>query len=144
LARNHDRRLYIPSIQQTDSAFHLPAGLIAVRICGYLFSAKIHCQPALAGCPDPSDESAPSLDGNRADVATTEEMVLIMESKYGKANRIWGMDRGMVSEENIEFMQERGAPSKELKVLLQRMKILLPNRAKIIENAVKKILPLQA
>jgi len=32
-----------------------------------------------------------------------------MESKYGKANRIWVMDRGMISEKNIEFMQERGA-----------------------------------
>lgn len=49
------------------------------------------------------------FDGNRTDVTTTEEMVLIMESKYGKANRIWVMDRGMVSEDNIEFMQERGA-----------------------------------
>jgi len=49
------------------------------------------------------------FDGNRADVTTTEEMVMIMEGKYGKANRIWVMDRGMVSEENIEFMQERGA-----------------------------------
>lgn len=49
------------------------------------------------------------FDGNRADVTTTEEMVLAMEIKYGKANRIWVMDRGMVSEENIEFMKERGA-----------------------------------
>ena len=49
------------------------------------------------------------FDGNRADVTTTEEMVMIMESKYGKANRIWVMDRGMVSEKNIEFMHERGA-----------------------------------
>ena len=49
------------------------------------------------------------FDGNRADVTTTEEMVMIMENKYGKANRIWVMDRGMVSEENIEFMQDRGA-----------------------------------
>jgi len=49
------------------------------------------------------------FDGNRADVTTTEEMVMIMESKYGKANRIWVMDRGMVSEENIEFMQDCGA-----------------------------------
>ncbi len=49
------------------------------------------------------------FDGNRADVTTTEEMVLIMERKYGKANRIWVMDRGMVSEENVEFMKERGA-----------------------------------
>ena len=29
-------------------------------------------------------------------------------------------------------------PSKELKVLLQRLKIQLPNRPKIIENVVKK------
>lgn len=49
------------------------------------------------------------FDGNRADVTTTEEMVLVMERKYGKANRIWVMDRGMVSEENIEFMKKRGA-----------------------------------
>lgn len=49
------------------------------------------------------------FDGNRTDVTTTEEMVLIMESKYGKATRIWVMDRGMVSEENIEFMRKRGA-----------------------------------
>ena len=48
------------------------------------------------------------FDGNRADVTTTQEMVLIMERKYGKANRIWVMDRGMVSEENIEFMRRRG------------------------------------
>lgn len=49
------------------------------------------------------------FDGNRADVTTVEEMALIMESKYGKASRIWVMDRGMVSEENIEFLKERGA-----------------------------------
>lgn len=48
------------------------------------------------------------FDGNRADVTTVEEMVLIMEGKYGKANRIWVMDRGMVSEENIEFLKDRG------------------------------------
>ena len=48
------------------------------------------------------------FDGNRADVTTTQEMVLIMERKYAKANRIWVMDRGMVSEENIKFMHKRG------------------------------------
>lgn len=48
------------------------------------------------------------FEGNRTDVTTTEEMVLAMERKYGKANRIWVMDRGMVSEENIEFMKDRG------------------------------------
>jgi transposase len=36
-------------------------------------------------------------------------MMVAMESKYGKANRIWVMDRGMVSEDNIKFMRQRGA-----------------------------------
>jgi transposase len=49
------------------------------------------------------------FDGNRSDVTTTKEMVQIMEAKYGKANRIWVMDRGMVSEENLEFMRKTGA-----------------------------------
>jgi transposase len=42
------------------------------------------------------------FDGNQVDVTTTQEMIQIMESKYGKANRIWVMDRGMVSENNLE------------------------------------------
>jgi transposase len=47
--------------------------------------------------------------GNRADVTTVEEIVEAMEAKYGVAERIWVMDRGMVSEENIEFLRERNA-----------------------------------
>ncbi len=49
------------------------------------------------------------FDGNRVDVTTTEEMVQIMEAKYGKANRVWVMDRGMVSEKNLEFMRNISA-----------------------------------
>ena len=44
--------------------------------------------------------------GNRADVTTVEEIVETMESRYGKAERIWVMDRGMVSEDNIRFLIE--------------------------------------
>ena len=46
--------------------------------------------------------------GNRSDVTTVEEIVETMESKYGQANRIWVMDRGMVSAENVEFLQTGG------------------------------------
>jgi transposase len=49
------------------------------------------------------------FDGNRVDVTTTKAMVQIMETKYGKANRVWVMDRGMVSEKNLEFMRKTGA-----------------------------------
>jgi transposase len=44
--------------------------------------------------------------GNRTDVTTLEEMVEKVEAKYGKANRIWVLDRGMVSEEKLAFLRE--------------------------------------
>ena len=46
--------------------------------------------------------------GNRTDVTTVEEMVEAMEQQYGKANRIWVMDRGMVSADNVEFLKQGG------------------------------------
>jgi transposase len=46
--------------------------------------------------------------GNTADVTTVEHIVETMERRYGKSNRIWVMDRGMVSEDNIEFLREGG------------------------------------
>ena len=46
--------------------------------------------------------------GNRADVTTVEEIVETMENRYGRADRIWVMDRGMISEENLEFLREGG------------------------------------
>jgi transposase len=49
------------------------------------------------------------FDGNRSDVTTPTEMIKAMEAKYGKANRVWVMDRGMVSEKNLEFMRKSGA-----------------------------------
>jgi transposase len=48
------------------------------------------------------------FDGNTHDSKTVETIVMAMESKYGKANRIWVMDRGMVSEDNLQFVRQRG------------------------------------
>jgi len=46
--------------------------------------------------------------GNRHDSTTVEEIVELMESRYGNADRIWVMDRGMVSPENIELLNQSG------------------------------------
>jgi transposase len=43
--------------------------------------------------------------GNRNDVTTWQEIVTTMEARYGRANRIWCGDRGMMSRANIEFME---------------------------------------
>lgn len=47
--------------------------------------------------------------GNRADVTTVEEIVTAMETKYGQSERVWVLDRGMVSEDNLEHLRARGA-----------------------------------
>ncbi len=46
--------------------------------------------------------------GNRNDVTTLQEIVETMEKRYGVADRIWAVDRGMVSEVNIEFLKAGG------------------------------------
>jgi len=61
------------------------------------------------------------FDGNRTDVTTVEEIVGTMEARYGIANRIWVMDRGMTSAENIAWLQQTkrrylvGTPKSELR-----------------------------
>ena len=46
--------------------------------------------------------------GNTTDVTTVEEIVSGMEARFGKANRVWVMDRGMVSAENLAWLNETG------------------------------------
>ena len=46
--------------------------------------------------------------GNRVDVTTVEEIVGTMEARFGLAQRIWVMDRGMVSADNIAWLQTTG------------------------------------
>jgi transposase len=59
--------------------------------------------------------------GNRVDVTTVEEIVGTMEARYGMANRIWVMDRGMTSADNVAWLQQTGrryligTPKSELK-----------------------------
>ena len=44
--------------------------------------------------------------GNTADVSTVQEIVAGMERRFGKAQRVWVMDRGMVSAENIAWLND--------------------------------------
>lgn len=48
------------------------------------------------------------FDGNTKDQTTVKEIILKMENQYGTADRIWVMDRGMISTKNIEFLKTNG------------------------------------
>jgi transposase len=65
--------------------------------------------------------------GNTADVTTVEEIVSRMEARFGKANRVWVMDRGMASADNLAWLNETGrryvigTPKAELKRWLKQI-----------------------
>lgn len=46
--------------------------------------------------------------GNTTDVTTVQQMVESMENRFGKANRVWVMDRGMVSADNMSWLNATG------------------------------------
>ena len=65
--------------------------------------------------------------GNRHDSTTLEEIVETMEARYGQAQRIWALDRGMVSEDNLNFLKAGqrqyivGTPKSQLKRFEQQL-----------------------
>jgi len=65
--------------------------------------------------------------GNRHDVTTVEDIVSKIEAQYGRSGRIWVMDRGMLSEDNVELLQAKkrryiiGTPKSQLKQFEQEL-----------------------
>jgi transposase len=47
--------------------------------------------------------------GNRHDSTTVRDIVARMEERYGRSSRVWALDRGMVSEEHLQWLRERGS-----------------------------------
>jgi len=46
--------------------------------------------------------------GNTHDSKTVQTVVESLEKKYGALNRVWVLDRGMVSAKNLKFLRDRG------------------------------------
>ncbi len=79
---------------------------------GYSRDGRPDCLQLCIGLivtPDGLPVAYEVFDGNRTDVTTVEEVIETMRRKYGHERRIWGMDRGMVSEEILEHLRGWGA-----------------------------------
>ncbi len=48
------------------------------------------------------------FEGNRHDSKTVQIIIEKMEALYGKSDRVWIMDRGMASEDNLELLSRQG------------------------------------
>jgi transposase len=91
---------------------------------GYSRDQRSDCKQVCIGLvctPDGLPLNYEVFAGNRADVSTVEDIVGKMEDRFGQAERVWVMDRGMVSEKNITFLRKRkarylvGTPKAELR-----------------------------
>jgi transposase len=49
-----------------------------------------------------------TLPGNTQDLATVQQIVRAVEQRFGKVQRVWVMDRGMVSKETLAFLHASG------------------------------------
>ncbi len=49
------------------------------------------------------------IDGNRTDSTTLKDIVGAVETRHGKARRVWVFDRGITTEDNLVWLRERGA-----------------------------------
>jgi hypothetical protein len=97
---------------------------------GYSRDQRSDCKQVCIGLvcsPEGLPLSFEVFAGNRSDVTTVEDIVKKMEGKYGCAQRVWVMDRGMVSEKNITFLRERqarylvGTPKSQLREFEQTL-----------------------
>jgi transposase len=79
---------------------------------GYSRDNRPDCKQVCIGLvvtPDGMPVGYEVFAGNRADTTTMQDIVSLMEEKYGHANRVWVTDRGMSSEENIAYLEGRGS-----------------------------------
>jgi transposase len=88
--------------------------------------------------------------GNRHDSTTLEEIVETLEARYGQAQRIWVLDRGMVSEDNVDFLKAGGrryivgTPKCQLKRFESALGGLSPDWHAIREGLEVKLCPCPA
>lgn len=82
------------------------------RQYGYSRDKRFDCRQVVIGLivtPEGFPLSYEVLAGNTADSSTLSEFLKRIEQRYGKANRIWVMDRGVPTEETLAQMRRMGA-----------------------------------
>jgi transposase len=103
----------VPQAQRGDSRDHRPDGQQLVL--------------ALVVTPEGFPLTCEIFPGNRRDRTTLEHILDTIETKFGKARRPWAFDRGIVSDDNLALLRQRGAhylvgtPKSQLKACEQKL-----------------------
>jgi transposase len=96
----------------TSTFFEGQAAANGKAVRGYSRDSRPDCGQVCIGLvvtPEQLPLAYEVFAGNRADVTTVDEIFELMEATYGRARRVWVMDRGMVSKENLEALRRHGA-----------------------------------
>ena len=82
------------------------------RQYGYSRDKRSDCRQVVIGLivtPEGFPLSYEVLAGNTADCTTLSDFLQRIEARYGHANRVWVMDRGVPTEASLEQMRQMGA-----------------------------------
>jgi hypothetical protein len=96
----------------TSTSFEGQAGEVPQAAFGYSRDHRPDCRQlilALVVTAEGFPLSYEVFEGNRADVTTLEEILDTVERKHGSLGRVWVFDRGIVSEQNLALLRQRGA-----------------------------------
>jgi transposase len=96
----------------TSTFFEGQMGKSELTLRGYSRDSRPDCVQVMIGLivtPEGLPVAYEVFAGNRHDSTTLEEMIDLIERKYGRACRTWVLDRGMVSEENLSELRRRNA-----------------------------------
>jgi Transposase DDE domain len=139
-----DLRLY----DLTSTYFEGDANAVPQAQRGYSRDHRPDCKQlvlALIVTPEGFPLTYEVFPGNRLDRTTLEHILDTIEAKFGKARRLWVFDRGIVSEDNLELLRQRGAhslvgtPKSQLKAYEQ--KLLEGDWQKISDQVQVQLLP---
>ena len=78
---------------------------------GYSWDHRSDCKQivlALVVTRDGFPLAHQTLAGNTQDLQTVEGIVTAIETRFGRSQRVWVMDRGMISEETLRFLSQPG------------------------------------
>jgi transposase len=115
-----DYDLFLYDVTSTYFEGKMAASSLAQR--GYSRDSRPDCKQvciALVVTKDGLPLGYEVFAGSRHDSTTVKEIVDKMDAQYGSADRIWVMDRGMISDENLGVLKSRryiiGTPKASLK-----------------------------
>jgi transposase len=108
-----DARFDVLLYDLTSTYFECDPPESGKRKFGYSRDKRSDCVQvviALIVTPDGFPVAYEVMDGNTSDRTTLKDFLGKIETQYGKANRVWVMDRGIPTEETLEEMRKTKAP----------------------------------